>query len=123
MLKYDDVMKVDFGTHINGRLNISQEIFDFSENTMIKSESQLLKENFGREFSVIFEICDFVTKGYLNDKCTGKEVAIHTLPINTCHPDHSACDGPNDPIDGYAYLPYNQFMLCCPDCKNVTKYS
>ena len=59
--------------------------------------------------------------GYKDDKCAGNEVAIHTLPIETCHPDHSACDGPNTPIDGYVYLSTDQFELCCPHCVNATK--
>ena len=62
-------------------------------------------------------------QGYENKNCEGRVVATHTLPIDTCTPDHSACDGPNAPIDGYAYLSTDQFKLCCPECNNVTKFS
>eukprot|EP01084_Bolivina_argentea_P284076 486725_1 len=61
-------------------------------------------------------------KGYWNDQCSGEEVAIHTVPINTCQADHSACDKPNDPPDGYFVdFATDQFLICCPQCKNVTK--
>ena len=61
-------------------------------------------------------------RGYKDPECKGPVQALNTLPINTCHPDHGACDNSNGPSDGYfAYLDTAQFLLCCPMCKNVTK--
>eukprot|EP00483_Globobulimina_turgida_P010356 UN10376 len=60
-------------------------------------------------------------KGYYNDQCEGPDVAIHTVAVDKCQPDHTACDGPNDPPDGY-FINFTtvQFQICCPQCNNMT---
>lgn len=46
---------------------LSQDIFDFSKNSIVKAEVVQLKTNFGNEFMAVYEVCDFVTKSFLKD--------------------------------------------------------
>ena len=46
---------------------LSQDIFDFSKNSMVHSEVQQLKTNFGNEFIAVYEVCEFVAKSFLTD--------------------------------------------------------
>ena len=39
---------------------LSEEVFDFSKNTILKSHAQQLKETMTSEFSSIFQLCQFV---------------------------------------------------------------
>ena len=55
---------------------LSQEIFDFSKTSMIESEASQLKEYFGQEFVSVYEVCDFVAKGYLNNPDSVKSSLI-----------------------------------------------
>lgn len=47
---------------------LSEEVFDFSKNTMTSQEVTALKGRFASDFQSVYEACDFVLKGYLKDK-------------------------------------------------------
>ena len=47
---------------------LSEEVFDFSKNSMTSAEIGALKGRFASEFQSVYEACDFVLKGYLKDK-------------------------------------------------------
>ena len=60
-------------------------------------------------------------RGWENDQCSGNNVAIHSLPVDSCTGDNNACDPPNSPFIGYTYLLTSEHMKCCPQCYNNSK--
>ena len=46
---------------------LSQEVFDFSKHQMTSSKIALLKARFAKEFESIYQVCDYVLKGYLEN--------------------------------------------------------
>ena len=63
---------------------LSEDIFEFSKNSMVASQVAQLKENFGREFSAVYEVCNFVAKSYLSNQSVVKSSLIKTC-LSTLH--------------------------------------
>ena len=55
---------------------LSQEIFDFSKNSMTSEQIQQLKYQMTNEFQQVYELCYFVLTGYLSNSNAVKQSLI-----------------------------------------------
>ena len=52
--------------------DLSQEIFEFSKNTMKSNDIAVLKQRFAKEFQSVYQICDQVLREYIKNKSSVK---------------------------------------------------
>lgn len=63
---------------------LSEDIFDFSKNSIVANQVNQLKDNFGREFASVYNVCNFVAKSYLENPSTIKSSLISAC-LQTLH--------------------------------------
>lgn len=55
---------------------MSEEVFDFSKNTMLKSQATEMKQTLNDQFLVIFQLCEFVINESINNPGNIKQTLI-----------------------------------------------